>query len=183
MGLHTLLGEIRQSIYLFCGFVFTSQMALLFNINLYFDCKIRVCLIVPGRYEKFISAQEGFYLQDILNDINQQGTSFLDCKHKYMMKCRAPTDKFKVLYYMFTYRILWFHKQNYHCLVPVLISIFFRNGMGPFQVIMSSFVDLVCFYTSVMCIFIYFLHMYQCCRYLQYFSSAAMLAHQVFFSD
>ena len=101
-GLHDLLGEIRQSIYLFFGFVFTSQMTLLFNINFYFDCKIRVCLIAPGRHEKFISAQESFYIQGILNDINEQGTSFLDCKHKHMMKCRAPPDKFIVLYHMFT---------------------------------------------------------------------------------
>ena len=92
-------------------FCFPSQMALLFNINFYFDCKIRLCLIAPGRHEKFISAQETFYLQSILNDINKQDTSFCDCKHKHMMKCGAPPDKF-VLYHMFTYRIPWFHKQN-----------------------------------------------------------------------
>ena len=33
-------------------FRFTSQMALLSNINFYFDCKTRLCLIVPGRQEK-----------------------------------------------------------------------------------------------------------------------------------
>ena len=37
---------------LICGSVFTRQMALLFNINFYFDCKIRMCIIVPGRHEK-----------------------------------------------------------------------------------------------------------------------------------
>ena len=31
---------------------------------------------------KYISAQETFYLQGILNDINEQDTSFLDCKQK-----------------------------------------------------------------------------------------------------
>ena len=29
----------------------------------------------------------------MLNDINEQDTSFLDCKHKHMMKTRAPSDK------------------------------------------------------------------------------------------
>ena len=61
---------------------------------------------------KYIFAQESFYLQGILNDINEQDTSFLDCKHKHMMKSRAPPDKFGVLYRMFAYRIPWFHKQN-----------------------------------------------------------------------
>ena len=87
-------------------------MALLSNINFYFDCKTRLCLIVPGRHEKFISAQESFYLQGILNDINEQDTSFLDCKHKHMMQSRAPPDKFGFLYRVFTYRIPLFHKQN-----------------------------------------------------------------------
>ena len=35
-------------------FRFTGQMALLSNINFYFDCKARLCLIVPGRQEKNI---------------------------------------------------------------------------------------------------------------------------------
>ena len=62
---------------------------------------------------KYIFVQESFYLQGILNDINEQDTSFLDCKHKHMMKCGAPPDKFKVnVPYMFTKRIPWFHKQN-----------------------------------------------------------------------
>ena len=75
---------------------FSSQMALLFNINFHFDCKIRLCIIAPGRHEKFISAQESFYLQSILKDINEQDISFRDCKHKHMMKCGAPPDKFGV---------------------------------------------------------------------------------------
>ena len=33
-------------------FRFTSQMPLLSNINFYFDCKTRLCPIVPGRQEK-----------------------------------------------------------------------------------------------------------------------------------
>ena len=34
----------------------------------------------------------------ILNDINEQDTPFLDCKHKHMMKSGAPPDKFGVQY-------------------------------------------------------------------------------------
>ena len=78
--------------------------------------------------KKYIFAQESFYLQGILNDISEQDTSFLNCKHKHMMKRGAPPDKFRVLYRMVTYRISWFHRQNnfkgYHSLVPGLISIF-----------------------------------------------------------
>ena len=62
--------------------------------------------------KKYIFARESFYLQGILDDINEQDTSFLDCKHKHMMKSGAPPDKFGVLYRMFTYRIPWFCKQN-----------------------------------------------------------------------
>ena len=77
--------------------------------------------------EKYkIFAQESFYLQGILNDINEQDTSFLDCKHKNMIKCGAPPDKFVVLYlHGFTSRI--------NSLVPGLIS-FFRDCMGPFNI-------------------------------------------------
>ena len=60
------LGEIWQCVCLFCSFFFTGQMALLFNINFYFDC-----LIVPGRHEKIYFAQESFYLPGILNEINE----------------------------------------------------------------------------------------------------------------
>ena len=61
---------------------------------------------------KYIFAQESFYLQAILDDTNEQDTSFFDCKHKHMMKSGAPPDKFGVLHHMVTYRIPWFHKHN-----------------------------------------------------------------------
>ena len=61
---------------------------------------------------KYIFIQESFYLQGILDETNEQDTSFLDCKHKHMMKGGAPPDKFGVPYHMVTYRIPWFHKQN-----------------------------------------------------------------------
>ena len=46
----------------------------------------------------------------MLDDINEDDTFFVGCKHKHMMKSGAPPDKFGVLYRMFTYRISWFHK-------------------------------------------------------------------------
>ena len=36
----------------------------------------------------------------LLNDINEQDTSVLDCKHKHMMKSGAPPDKVRALYCM-----------------------------------------------------------------------------------
>ena len=93
-------------------FWFTSQMALLPNINFYFDCKTRQCLIVPGRQKKIHFCTRKFPSTSILDDIKEQDISFLDCKHKHMMKSGAPPDKFRVLYCMVTYRIPWFHKQS-----------------------------------------------------------------------
>ena len=97
-----------------------------------------MCLIVPGRQEKIYFCAKSFYLQGILDDINEQDTSFLDYKHKHMMKSGAPPDKFGVLckvwlpmeFHGFTSRI---SSKGYYSLVPGLISIFFRDGMGPFK--------------------------------------------------
>ena len=47
---------------------------------------------------KYIFAPETFYLQGTLNDINKQDTSFIDYKHKHMLKSGAPPDKVRVLY-------------------------------------------------------------------------------------
>ena len=120
----------------FCGFVFTSQMAILSNLNFYFDCKTRLCLRVPGRQEKIFFAQESFYLQGILDDINEQDTSFLDCKHKHMMKSGAPPDKFGVLYRMVTYRISCLQTELILMVITLwflVLSQFFRDGMSPFK--------------------------------------------------
>ena len=85
--------------------------------------------------KKYIFAQESFYLQGILDDINEQDTSFLDCKHKHMMKSGAPPDKFIVLYgtvwlpiefHGFTSRINF---KGYHSLFLVL-SQFFIDGIA-----------------------------------------------------
>ena len=69
-----------------------------------------MCLIVPGWEGKYIFKQESFYLQGILNDINEQNTYFLDCKHKHMMK--TELHKKKIPAPSVTYRIPWFLKQN-----------------------------------------------------------------------
>ena len=90
-------------------------MELLFNINVkqsIFDCKTKLCLIVPGNHGKYIFTLECIYLQGIINEINEQDTFFLDCKHKHMMKSGAPPHKVGVLYHLLAYRIPWFYKQN-----------------------------------------------------------------------
>ena len=85
---------------------------------------------------KYISAQESFYLQGLLNNINEQDTSYLDCKHKHMMKCRAPPVKFGVLYHMFKYRITSrINSKGYHSLVSGLISIFLETVWVPLMLL------------------------------------------------
>ena len=49
--------------------------------------------IVDNRQGEYIFTQECFHLQGILNDINEQDTSFLECKHRHLMKSGAPPDK------------------------------------------------------------------------------------------
>ena len=53
---------------------------------------------------QYFFAQESFCVQGILDDINEQDTSFLDCKHKHMTKSGTPPEKFGVLYHMVTHR-------------------------------------------------------------------------------
>ena len=74
---------------------------------------------------KFIFEKERLYLQGILDDINEQDTPFVDCKHKHMMKSGAPPDKFEsctvylpIEFYGFTSRI---NSKGYHSLVHGLI--------------------------------------------------------------
>ena len=92
-------------------FRFTSQVALLSNtsINSYFDC--RLCLIVPGRQEKIYFSTRKFLSTKYTWWYKLTGHIF--SWHKYMMKSGAPPEKFGVLYCMSSYRIPWFHKQNY----------------------------------------------------------------------
>ena len=48
---------------------------------------------VPWQARKICFTNESFYLQGILKDINEQDTSFLDCKHKHMMTSGALPDE------------------------------------------------------------------------------------------
>ena len=87
---------------------------------------------------KYIITQESFYLQGILNDINEQDTSFLDCKYKHMMKSGAPPYKVGVLHLVSHIEFHGFIRRTdfkglslFGCwsyLNP------FRDGMGPFNV-------------------------------------------------
>ena len=65
----------------------------------------------------------------MLNDINEQGTSFLECKQKHMMKSGAPPDKVGVLHRLLPIEFHGFTSsidlKGYHSLVPGLISQFF----------------------------------------------------------
>ena len=66
--------------------VYRQDDAIIQYLNrLYFDCKTKLCLIVPGKQGKYISTQE--------IDINEQDTSFLNCKYEHMIKSGAPHDK------------------------------------------------------------------------------------------
>ena len=92
-------------------------MALLFNINI--STKY-ILIAIPnwalqflvGMENNYIFKQESFYLQGILNDINEQDTSSLDPKHKHMMKSGAPPHKIRSPVQPVSYRIPWFHKEN-----------------------------------------------------------------------
>ena len=67
---------------------------------------------VPWHTRKIYFTHKSFYLQGILNNINELDTSFLDCKHKHMMKSGAPPDESWSPALSVPYRIPWFQKQN-----------------------------------------------------------------------
>ena len=84
---------------------------------------------------KYMFAQESFFVQGVLNNINEQDTSFLDCKHKHMMKSGAPPNNSEcctlylpIEFQGFTSRI---NSKGYHSLVPGLISIFLETVWVP----------------------------------------------------
>ena len=62
-----------------CPFVFKDGALIQYKYlnRVFFGCKTKLGLIVPGRHGKYIFAQESFYLQCILNSINEQDTSFI----------------------------------------------------------------------------------------------------------
>ena len=77
MGWHVLLGIVRQCICLFCGFVFTSQMALLIITNIQTEYLLSArpnwalqFLTGKENINIIIFTQKSFYLQGILNGID-----------------------------------------------------------------------------------------------------------------
>ena len=81
-------------------------------------------------------AQESFYVQGILNETNVQDTSFLDCKHKHMMKTRAPPDKVRVLYRLLPIEFHFFTSRIDLQALSLFGSwsyLIFLEGMGPFK--------------------------------------------------
>ena len=70
-----------------------------------YKCQTKLCLVILGMQRKYIFTQASFYLQDIHNDFNEQDM-FPDCKHKHMMKSRAPPEKFPALYCYLKYSMV-----------------------------------------------------------------------------
>ena len=75
MGLHVLLGIVRRCICLFCGLVFTSQMALLIITNIQTEYLLSArpnwaLQFLAGKENIIIFTQKSFYLQGILNGID-----------------------------------------------------------------------------------------------------------------
>ena len=91
--------------------------------------------------------QESFCLKCILNDIDEQDTSFLDPKHKHLMKRGAPPDKVGVLHCLLP---IEFHCFTRKLILRVTVSLlgpwsylsFFSDGMGPFNMILNATIDL-----------------------------------------
>ena len=63
-----------------------------------FDCTTKMCLIVLAGMENIFLHKKVSIYKVYFNEINEQDTSFLDYKHKHMMKSGAPPDKVRVLY-------------------------------------------------------------------------------------
>ena len=93
--LHTFLGEISQRICLLVSCSLARWRYYSIQISILIARSDRALCFLAGM-RKCIFAQVSFYLQGVLNDINEQDTSLVDCKHKHMMKCGAPPDKFGV---------------------------------------------------------------------------------------
>ena len=91
--------------------------------------------------ESIFLHKESVFLHGIFNDITEQDTSPLDCKHKHMMKSRAPPDN------VFLHRLL---PREFHAFTSRIdfkeLSLFgswsylnlFRDGIGPFKFLCSN---------------------------------------------
>ena len=83
-----------------------------------------------------------FSPQGKLNDINEQNTAFLDCKHKHMMKSGAPLDNVRVLRRLLPIKfqdfISRFDFKGYNSLVPGLISTFLERVWTPLNHVVKN---------------------------------------------
>ena len=106
-----------------------------YSVSISKQSRVQLCLIFPGRHGKYMFIQERFYLQGIPNNINEQDTSFLDCKHKHMMKSGASPDKVRILHRLLpielTSRIDF---QGLSLFGSWSYLNLFRGGMGPFNI-------------------------------------------------
>ena len=84
--------------------------------------------------------------------IKMNSPSFLDCKHKHMIKNRAPPDKVGVLHRLLPIEFNGFTRRNDHCSVPGITSFLekvwvpLNKGLGLIEVFrhisgMTSFVE------------------------------------------
>ena len=100
----------------------------------------KLCLIVLTGMENILHKKVSIF-KVYFNEINEQDTSFLDCKHMHKMKSGAPSDKVRVLHRLlpikfhgFTSRIdLQGSCEGLSFFVSLSYLNFFRDGMGPFN--------------------------------------------------
>ena len=114
----------------------SSQMALLFNINISFRLQDQTVPYSSWQAWENIFLHKKVSIYKVYSMISMN-TTFLDCKHKHTMKSGAPPDKVRVLHCLLPIEFHGFTRRidfkGYHTLIPGLISIFFRDGMGPFN--------------------------------------------------
>ena len=105
--------------------------------RVYFDCKTKLGPYSSwDRQGKYIYTQESFYVQGMLKDINEQDTSFLDCKHKHMMQSGALPDKVGVLHRLLRIELHGFTSRIESSIISVwflVLSQFFIDSIGPFN--------------------------------------------------
>ena len=102
-------------------------------------CPCSIFVMVPDTHGKYIFTQGSFYLQSVPYDFNEQDTSFLDCKHKHMMKSGALPDKVSVLHCLFPIEVHGFTSRIAFVRVSTLcflvLSQFFRECTVPLNLL------------------------------------------------
>ena len=119
-------------------FRFTSQMVLLSNKNFYFDCRTRVCLIVPGRQEKIYFCTRKFlstrytrwqkWTRHLFLTVN---TNTWWKAELHLTNSESCTVWLPIEFHGFTSRI---NSKGYHSLVPGLSLIFLETVWVPLKI-------------------------------------------------